>query len=141
MTARLCWECDGPLPALYPSFRRFCCSKCAKRNRRRRDHKASRARSAGSAKVETLDPFDVFERDGWRCVLCRTPTPKSLIGSRAPDEPTLDHVRPLKFRGHHTMANVRLACRRCNEKRDQVMKHRAAPARMRRSRGLHGRRW
>ena len=129
------------MPDLDPSDKRFCSYRCSKRNRRRRDHKASRARVAGSPQIETLDPFEVFERDGWRCVLCRVSTPKSLVGTRHANEPTLDHIHPLKFRGHHTMANVRLACRHCNEKRDQVMKNRAAPARQRRSRGLHGRRW
>lgn len=117
------------MPDLDPSGQRFCSYRCSKRNRRRRDHKAARARAAGSPQVETLDPFEVFERDGWRCVLCRVSTPKSLVGTRRFNEPTLDHIHPLKFRGHHTMSNVRLACRSCNEWRDMEMKRNRAPHR------------
>lgn len=72
-----------------------------------------RMRVASGTAVQ-FDPMDVFERDGWRCYICRQPTPKELRGTYGPSAPELDHVVPLAKGGAHSLANVACACRRCN---------------------------
>lgn len=74
--------------------------------------------------IERLDPVDVFERDGWRCAICRRPAPRELMGKDKPLSPTLDHRIPLKKRGHHTMENTRCAHSQCNYFRDKAPKKR-----------------
>jgi 5-methylcytosine-specific restriction endonuclease McrA len=66
------------------------------------------------AKIERVDPFVVFERDGWRCQLCFDPTPKEKRGTHEDDAPELDHVVALADGGSHSYVNTQCACRRCN---------------------------
>ncbi len=63
---------------------------------------------------EHVNKLIVFERDGWQCKMCQTPTPKELMGSYLPNEPTLDHIIPLSKGGTHTYKNTQLLCRKCN---------------------------
>jgi 5-methylcytosine-specific restriction endonuclease McrA len=62
---------------------------------------------------ERFDPFDVYERDGWICMLCGRQVDKHL---RWPDEmsASLDHNIPLVAGGLHTRANCQLAHLICN---------------------------
>lgn len=142
MAAQRCWDCDEPIPPADPALPprsgsiRFCSFTCRRRNHRRKCHKMARAKAAGSPVVERLDPIEVYTRDGWHCRICRCRTPRHLMGSGKDREPTLDHILPLKYRGHHTLANVRLTCRYCNEHRDIVLKRREA--RRDRRRSAHG---
>lgn len=64
-------------------------------------------------KIEPVDAFRVYDRDGWRCQLCRRPVDRALDGN-ARMGPTLDHVVPLALGGEHSYANTQLAHRRCN---------------------------
>jgi 5-methylcytosine-specific restriction endonuclease McrA len=66
------------------------------------------------APLTTVDPFTVFDRDGWRCRACGTVTPKELRGTIEPNAPELDHVVPLAMGGGHTYKNTQLLCRSCN---------------------------
>lgn len=59
----------------------------------------------------------VFARDGWRCQLCGTRTPKRLRGTYAPNAPELDHIVPIVAGGGHTWDNVQCSCRACNGKK------------------------
>ena len=90
---------------------------------RRRDKAYRKALERGRvAGAERFDPYEVFERDGWRCHLCRRSTPKRLRGSYAPNAPELDHIVPLSKGGAHTRANTACACRACNgAKADRVV--------------------
>jgi hypothetical protein len=72
-----------------------------------------RALMAG-ATAERFDPLEVLERDGWKCHLCKRPTPKRLRGSHDPRAPELDHIVPLGAGGEHTRRNTACACRSCN---------------------------
>jgi 5-methylcytosine-specific restriction endonuclease McrA len=74
-----------------------------------------RARKAGST-VEKFTSREIFERDGWRCGICRRKVNADL---RWPDplSASLDHIVPLSLDGGHTRANVRLAHLDCNVKR------------------------
>lgn len=94
--------------------RHLCCSvACGLRRSHRIQVRARRARVAG-VEFEKVDPFVVFERDRWRCQLCRRKTPKKLRGSMNPGAPELDHIIPISMGGSHTYRNSQLACRACN---------------------------
>ena len=49
----------------------------------------------------------VFERDGWRCLVCGSP-----------DNLTLDHVRPIYYSTDNSIENLQALCRTCNELKD-----------------------
>ena len=68
----------------------------------------------GAAGGEHVDPFEVFERDGWMCRLCGIDTPKSLRGTYEHNAPELDHAQPVTRGGQHTYANTQCLCRSCN---------------------------
>lgn len=129
---RRCPECTNPVPAYeFGRPRRFCSPACAKRVHKRIGRKEARARAKGVIIVDRVDPLIVFNRDRWRCRACDTPTPREKRGSFEHDEPTIDHHIPLGAGGEHSYANVRLLCRRCNERKSKADARAAA-----RSRGL-----
>ena len=66
---------------------------------------------------EEIDPLEIFERDKWRCRLCRRKTPQELRGTREPNAPELDHIIPLSLGGPHTRKNVQCLCATCNRKK------------------------
>ncbi|MFI9076051.1 HNH endonuclease [Streptomyces sioyaensis] len=84
-----------------------------------------RARIRGGD-AERFDPSEVFERDGWRCYLCRVVTLPDA-DRYDPRKTTLDHVVPLAKGGSHTRQNTRCACRQCNVRKgarpSEVMTH------------------
>jgi len=80
-------------------------------------------RTAGHAKrkqrlsvviCERIDPFEIFERDKWKCCLCKVKTPRELRGTSEPNAPVIDHIIPLALGGPHTRANLRCLCYKCN---------------------------
>lgn len=71
---------------------------------------------------EQFDPFEIFERDGWRCHLCGDKTPKRLRGTKDPMAPELDHIIPLSKGGKHTRLNTACSHKGCNmKKRDRLI--------------------
>lgn len=66
---------------------------------------------------EKFDPFEVFERDEWKCYLCGQQTLKSKRGTTHNLAPELDHIIPLSRGGPHTRANSACSCRGCNGKK------------------------
>lgn len=73
-----------------------------------------RARIKGSPVVEMVDREAIIRRDKSTCYLCN-------VVLEAKDV-TLDHVIPLAKGGHHTAANLKVACRPCNlRKSDKVL--------------------
>jgi 5-methylcytosine-specific restriction endonuclease McrA len=69
-----------------------------------------RARARNAAAVETISRAAIIARDGGVCYLCGgKPTGYAL---------TLDHVAPLARGGPHTAANLRVACRSCNSRKN-----------------------
>lgn len=87
---------------------RYCSDGCAKRARGSR----RRARER-NAEVERYSRHAIFERDGWRCHICRR---KVLRDAVVPDPkaPTIDHLLPLSKGGGDTPANVATAHFICN---------------------------
>ena len=115
-------ECRGCGVLFVPSRgnQRFHSSECTiatnKRINRARYRNAKRIGGYG------LDPFKVFERDGWKCHLCGVKTMKSKRGTDHPKAPELDHILPISKGGAHTYANTACSCRACNRtKRDKPM--------------------
>lgn len=105
-----CSSCVGQVAAASRSVHRHTpAGKAA-----RRSSKAARRAVERSITSEVFDPFEIFERDGWRCHLCRCRTPKRLRGTFEPMAPELDHIVPLGAGGHHTRANTACCCRACN---------------------------
>ena len=94
----------------------FCSAACAKRAKKRNKRVGKLKRSARLRGVfsESVDPFKVFDRDGWRCRLCGIKTPKSKRGSYNNNAPELDHIIPLSKGGAHSYLNTQCACRKCN---------------------------
>ncbi len=82
----------------------------------RRWHPGRRTRQARerAARVETVNPMRVFDRDGWRCRSCHRPTPKRLRGTYDDAAPELDHIEPISRGGEHSYRNAQLLCRACN---------------------------
>jgi 5-methylcytosine-specific restriction endonuclease McrA len=62
--------------------------------------------------------MDIYERDGWRCGICRKPVRQELYGQGAHrDGPSIDHIVPVSLGGVDASWNVRLTHLRCNARR------------------------
>ena len=88
---------------------RYCSSPCVPKRTNARD----RARHAG-VHYEAVNAIRVFDRDGWRCQICGTATPRERRGTRYSNAPELDHRVPLSRGGPHSYENVQCTCRACN---------------------------
>lgn len=89
-----------------------CSKRCAKNKNGSKTHR-KRARRHG-VEYEPVNVTKVFDRDGWKCQICGTRTPKARRGSINGNAPELDHRIPLSKGGGHVYSNVQCACRRCN---------------------------
>lgn len=83
------------------------------RRRRRREGRIKRKAQLRGAAVEPVNIRRVYERDRWRCGLCRGKVDKRLKYPH-PRSASLDHVLPIAHGGAHSMANVQLAHLDCN---------------------------
>jgi hypothetical protein len=63
--------------------------------------------------IEDVDRQVVFERDGWRCQICRKKVNPTLKHPH-PMSASLDHIVPLARGGTHEPKNVQLAHLGCN---------------------------
>ena len=123
---RCCKQCHGQMEPDRVGYRGAppICIACAEQNaaaQRRASHSVRRA-LLRAVKVERVDPFKVFERDGWRCHLCGCKTPKERRGTYHPKAPELDHIVPLSKGGEHSYRNTACACRACNAaKSDKII--------------------
>lgn len=125
-----CQTCSASLEYRAGKARsKFCSARCRRRSTRARadrrryrliDKVRRRTRMRGLL-YEAVDPFKVFERDGWHCVICGCSTPREKRGSYENDAPELDHVIPLARGGSHTYANTQCACRDCNIKKGSAI--------------------
>jgi 5-methylcytosine-specific restriction endonuclease McrA len=95
---------------------KYCSSKCANAVRKPRHW----IRQTGAAS-ESVNAMAVFERDGWRCHMCRRLTPRSLRGPHKQRAPELDHIVPLSKGGNHTYANTACSCRECNGRKSNAI--------------------
>lgn len=109
--AGTCQRCGDPFVIEHQAEARYCSRRCAKAAGR----SARRARRRG-AFVEAVTAARVFERDGWRCQICRRPVRRTAVVPH-PLAPTIDHIVPLDAGGSHEMANVQCAHFLCNAKK------------------------
>ncbi|MBF6315035.1 HNH endonuclease [Nocardia farcinica] len=63
--------------------------------------------------VANVSPRKVFERDRWKCHLCKRKVRRSAVVPH-PLAPTIDHVIPLAKGGTHEPANCATAHYQCN---------------------------
>lgn len=112
-----CAECGCKFCPLYGSSNATLCTLCVESRKRaeRSARKAIRRAKIGNAKA--VDPFKVFDRDGWKCKLCGALTPKNQRGLHNDFSPELDHIKPLSKGGAHSYENTQLLCRRCNQEK------------------------
>jgi 5-methylcytosine-specific restriction endonuclease McrA len=82
----------------------------------RKAYKQKRRALIRNNPAETIDPRRVYDRDAWRCGLCRLVIDDRL---KFPDPmcATLDHVVPIARGGGHTYGNVQAAHLRCNNRK------------------------
>jgi 5-methylcytosine-specific restriction endonuclease McrA len=62
---------------------------------------------------EKFDDREIFERDRWRCGLCRNRVNPNLVFPD-PMSASLDHIVPITKGGRHVRVNVQLAHLVCN---------------------------
>ena len=109
-----CAECNAPFVNAYGEKRkRFCSNQCGTRSCKRVRRHRLRAAERG-VPYQIVNVIDIFERDGWRCQICRKLTPQRLQGTIHKRAPSLDHIQPVSLGGAHEPSNLQLACRECN---------------------------
>lgn len=108
LVAGECQRCGDPYTLPDQVQARYCSKRCA-----RRDAGARRRALKRGAFVGRVYRNRIFERDGWRCQLCRRKVAKREAVPH-PRAPTLDHIIPLAAGGTHEPSNVQLACFQCN---------------------------
>lgn len=92
-----------------------CTTRCSRNDAKRR----RRAVKSG-AFVENVYRRRVFERDSWRCQICRKLVKRDAVVPH-PKAPVIDHILPLAAGGEHSMRNAQCAHFLCNSlKRDQA---------------------
>ena len=106
--AGCCRRCGDQFTILDQLEISYCSRRC-----RWSDAKERRRALKRDAFVENVNRRHVFERDGWRCQLCRRMVDRSKSVPH-PKAPTLDHIIPLAQGGTHEPKNVQLACFLCN---------------------------
>lgn len=105
--AGFCADCGTPFVHNMPQTI-TCSDRCAARLANARRRAAER-----SAFVENVSRKKIYERDGWRCQLCRKPVDRAKVVPH-PLAATLDHIIPLAKGGTHEPANVQCAHFLCN---------------------------
>ena len=121
---RMCKRCNTALGEI--SLVNYCDTCRSQRNRETRlANKHKRRAAQRQTTIEPINPFEIYERDGWKCGICRRPVDRQL---KYPDpkSASLDHIEALSLNGHHTKDNVQLAHWDCN-----VRKGNREPAQLR----------
>lgn len=108
-----CVECGLGFTPQKRASQKFCSFSCQRRVSDRK-HRAARREALGESLCELVDPFDIFERDGWHCQICGTRTPKKLRGTFHKNAPELDHIVPVTGGGAHNEPNLQTLCKQCN---------------------------
>lgn len=110
----LCARCGDAFVSRYAGI--YCSRPCERRANNSRRDKVLRG-----AYVANVNRRLIFERDNWKCGLCRKAVRRTSVVPH-PLAPTIDHIIPISRGGTHEPANVQCAHFRCNAlKRDGVM--------------------
>jgi hypothetical protein len=120
-----CGECGSRFLVPARATDATCSRVCAdgwRRSQVKDGRRRRRARQRGASRRERYSLRQIAERDRWKCQLCGDLVLKSAAVPH-PRAPTVDHILPLARGGDDTVANVQLACFRCNcLKGDRVLK-------------------
>lgn len=121
MAAARCQDCGQ---AVNPKRKgpRNRCADCRLAHKRAKVRQYAHERRAlmNGVESEYFSSVEIYERDGWRCGLCRRKIRRDLQHPH-PMSASLDHVIPLVHGGPHTRANVQAAHLRCNMiKKDKI---------------------
>jgi hypothetical protein len=117
--------------------RKYCSPKCNNRAQkirvmttRRVEYRIQRAKlkkrrdeRLRCGAVERFLPQEIFERDNWRCHICKKKVrrAKKARGTAPhPMSPTIDHLVPLSQGGEHARINVACAHFICNSRRSDI---------------------
>lgn len=119
---KTCRQCHQSFDAPFTGGGRsgFCSEECRKvrskalQKRHRGPRKYRERARPGAVVLRGVTRTKVFDRDRYRCQLCKRRTPMHLSGSYEPNAPELDHIIPLALGGNHTWENVQCVCRACN---------------------------
>ncbi len=104
-----CRRCGQSFTCLWTNgIPTYCSAPCY-----RLDAKARRRALKRGAFVGVVHRKKIFERDGWRCQLCKRPVNRRAVVPH-PRAATLDHIVPLADGGTHEPANVQCAHFLCN---------------------------
>ena len=129
-TPKKCKCCGEIFYSQYPNSE-YCSDKCRRRERDKRRKRGKRKNSSSIRKRcrkynvfydPSITAEKVFERDGYRCMICGEMcdlNDHSWSEYFGPKYPTIDHIVALKNGGAHTWDNVQCAHAICNSyKRD-----------------------
>lgn len=126
---RQCELCGAVVPNA-SAYSKCRCDRCkiqSKKETNRRGKKKygrnhrQRARHHGVRYV-SVEVRAIYERDGWRCQICKRQCRQSFAVSKVdgrphPRSPTIDHIKSMKDGGNHEPSNLQLACFGCNTKK------------------------
>lgn len=95
-----------------------CSTDCTQKARRIRENRKSlkRLKWMRETTIEPIDPLDIYDRDNWECQLCGDKIDPSIKWP-GPKSPSLDHIRPISWGGHHVAENLQASHLRCNIQR------------------------
>jgi 5-methylcytosine-specific restriction endonuclease McrA len=127
--SRPCKQCGKMFVPEYGNRRKsYCSDKCGKKADRRKRKRYTgtlnnvtrkRLRSmhgeSWGSMYEPINKQRVFERDKWRCQLCRCKVKRTQEWD--PRQATIDHIIPIVLGGEHKYANVQTACMECNSRK------------------------
>lgn len=105
-----CRRCGRAFVAVDQLTTLYCSPRCARSDAR--DRRRARKRQAY---VERVIRRKVFDRDGWRCQICRSS--RRIDPTREPPHAkaaTIDHIIPLALGGKHEPVNCQTAHYICN---------------------------
>lgn len=106
-----CARCGDSYIAPYQPSARYCSPTC----RDRENHRRRRAAQYGAERIP-YDDTDIFQRDGWRCQICRRKVRRD-VNYMHRHAPTIDHIVPLSAGGSDRPINVQTTHRICNMKK------------------------
>jgi hypothetical protein len=104
-----CRRCDEPFVVVDQLAAAYCSRSCIRADQKDRRRAALRTAATG----ELVYRKRIFERDGWRCQLCKRKVRRDVDWTHDL-APTLDHILPVTQDGRHEPANVQCAHRICN---------------------------
>lgn len=110
------------------THQKYCSKQCARRLRQKKKEIVRRIRTKAQMIDNDITLEKLYQRDGGICYLCgrvcdwndRVVIDGTVICGD--NYPSIEHVIPLSKNGKHSWANVKLACRKCNNhKRDNII--------------------